>query len=131
MLAPITLPLAALSNHDNDAKHQAVYEAAMKTCVDPVVLAHTLGPDHPDVARSLDRLAQLYAFRGRQTEAEALYQRALTIQEHAPGPASPDLAQTLEHYAALLRAMAREPEAVDLERRANAVRAETGPRPPP
>lgn len=131
LLAPILVPLAAASNADNDARYQALYEAAMKTCVEPVVLAQTLGPEHPDVAKSLDRLAQLYAFRGKQAEAEALYRRALAIQERAPGPAGPELAGTLDHYAALLRQMKREPEAADLERRANAIRDQSSLPPTP
>ncbi len=41
----------------------------------------TLGPDHPDVAQSLNNLAFLYEDQGRYAEAEPLYKRALAIDE--------------------------------------------------
>jgi tetratricopeptide (TPR) repeat protein len=39
-----------------------------------------LGADHPDVAQSLNNLAELYEAMGRYGEAEPLYLRALDIQ---------------------------------------------------
>ena len=36
-----------------------------------------LGPDHPDVAQSLNNLADLYRAQGRHADAEPLYKRAL------------------------------------------------------
>src|SRR5207302_1393940 len=42
-----------------------------------------LGPDHPDVARSLNNLADLYQRQRRYTEALPLFQRALAIRERA------------------------------------------------
>jgi tetratricopeptide (TPR) repeat protein len=50
-----------------------------------------LGPDHPDVAKSLYDLANLYRDRGRYREAELLYQRALAIQERGLGPDDSDV----------------------------------------
>jgi tetratricopeptide (TPR) repeat protein len=38
-----------------------------------------LGPDHPDVAKSLNSLALLYAKQGRYADAEPLYKRSLAI----------------------------------------------------
>ncbi len=40
-----------------------------------------LGPDHPDIAASLDLLAELYTAQGRYAEAEPLQKRALAIRE--------------------------------------------------
>ena len=51
-----------------------------------------LGPDHPDVAQSLNNLAELYQAQGRYAEAEPLYKRALAIREKALGPDHPDVA---------------------------------------
>lgn len=53
-----------------------------------VLLAHkalqvaeqNVGPDHPDVARSLGNLAALYRATGRGSQAEALEQRAVNIR---------------------------------------------------
>ena len=44
----------------------------------------TLGPDHPDVAISLHKLAALYYDKGDYGRAEPLYQRALGIREQSP-----------------------------------------------
>ena len=38
-----------------------------------------LGRDHPDVATSLNNLADLYRAMGRYAEAEPLYRRSLEI----------------------------------------------------
>ena len=51
-----------------------------------------LGPDHPDVAVSLNNLAGLYAYQGRYADAEPLFKRALAIREKALGPDHPDVA---------------------------------------
>ncbi len=56
-----------------------------------------LGPEHPDVATSLNNLAELYRDQGRYGEAEPLYQRSLAISEKALGPEHPDVAQSLEN----------------------------------
>ena len=48
-----------------------------------------LGPEHPDVATSLNNLAELYRDQGKYGEAEPLYQRALAIDEKALGPDHP------------------------------------------
>ena len=39
-----------------------------------------LGPNHPDVATSLNNLARLYYAHGRYAEAEPLYKRSLGIR---------------------------------------------------
>jgi tetratricopeptide (TPR) repeat protein len=46
----------------------------------------TLGPDHPDVATSLNNLAGLLRTTGRYADAEPLYQRSLRIAQHASDP---------------------------------------------
>jgi hypothetical protein len=116
---------------------QQTYDAAMTTCLQPPELESTLGPEHPDVAQSMDRLATRYAALGndhKQTErkaavmrttAESLYRRALAIREKALGPDHLDVAATLNHYAALLRKMNRAAEADALDARAQAIRATT------
>jgi tetratricopeptide (TPR) repeat protein len=40
-----------------------------------------LGPDHPDVAWSLNSLGAFYADEGQYAKAEPIYQRALAIFE--------------------------------------------------
>jgi len=46
-----------------------------------------LGPDHPDVATTLNNLALLCKAQGRLAEGETLYRRALAIFERALYPA--------------------------------------------
>ena len=82
-----------------------------------------LGPEHPDVAKSLNNLALLYQAQGRYAEAEPLHKRALVIREKALGPEHPDVAKSLENYAALLRKAGRGGEATKMEAHAEAIRA--------
>ncbi len=81
------------------------------------------GPDHPDVATSLNNLAGLYRTQARYAEAEPLYQRSLAIFEKALGPGHPDVATSLENYAALLGNTGRSEGAAKMEARAKAIRA--------
>ena len=81
-----------------------------------------LGPEHPDVATSLNNLAVLYRAQGQYAEAEPLYQRALAIRKRVLGPEHPKVATCLENYAILLRNMGRPEEAAPLEARARAIR---------
>jgi tetratricopeptide (TPR) repeat protein len=54
-----------------------------------------LGPEHPDVARSLNNLANLYRDKGDYARAETIYQRALAIREKAFGLENPEVAASL------------------------------------
>ena len=60
-----------------------------------------LGLEHPDVAETLNNLANIYASRGDYAKAELLYQRALTIREKVFGPQHPAVALTLNNLASL------------------------------
>ena len=63
-----------------------------------------LGPDHPDVATSLNNLAALYHDQGRYADAEPLYKRSLAIHEKSLGPDHPDVATSLNNLAELYQA---------------------------
>ena len=63
-----------------------------------------LGPDHPDVAKSLNNLALLYRAQGAYERAGPLYERALAIREKALGPDHPHTKMARENLAALRRA---------------------------
>src|SRR4051794_35361019 len=56
-----------------------------------------LGPEHLDVAASLNTLGRLYDNQGRYAETEPLYRRSLAIRERALGPDHPDLARSLNN----------------------------------
>ena len=80
-----------------------------------------LGPDHPDVAQSLNNLAALYHEQGKHATAEPLYQRALAIREKALGPEHPDVATCLNNLAELYRARGKNAQAEPLYQRALAI----------
>lgn len=65
------------------------------------VAEQKVGPSHPDVATSLNNLAELYRVQGYYAQAEPLYQRALAITENALGPDHPNVATILGNLATL------------------------------
>jgi tetratricopeptide (TPR) repeat protein len=90
-----------------------------------------LGPDHPDVATSLNNLAELYRARGKYAEAEPPCQRALAILEKALGPEHPLVAASLNNLAGLYHAQGKYAEADPLYLRALALREKVlGPHDP-
>lgn len=56
-----------------------------------------LGPDHPEIASSLNALAALYWNLGKYEQAEQLLQRALHIWEQSLGPDHPEVARPLNN----------------------------------
>ncbi|CAN0249525.1 unnamed protein product, partial [Ectocarpus sp. 13 AM-2016] len=56
-----------------------------------------LGPEHSDVATSLNNRAGLLESQGKYDEADALYLRAIEIGEKTLGPDHPDLATRLNN----------------------------------
>ena len=67
-----------------------------------------LGPEHPDVATSLNNLAALYQATGRYAEAEPLYQRALAILEEVLGPDHPNTKTARANLETLKNASTKE-----------------------
>ncbi len=65
------------------------------------VAEKNVGPNHPDVATSVNNLAVLYKTQGQYAQAEPLYKRALAIHEKALGPDHPDVATSLNNLAFL------------------------------
>jgi tetratricopeptide (TPR) repeat protein len=66
-----------------------------------VIREKTFGPEHPDVAWSLNNLAELYRSQGQYGKAELLYQRSLAIREKALGLDHPYVATNLNNLALL------------------------------
>ncbi len=81
-----------------------------------------LGPEHPDVATSLNGLALLYQAQGNFAAAEPLYQRALAIYEKALGPDHPDVATSLNNLAELYQNQGNHAAAGPLLKRARRIR---------
>jgi tetratricopeptide (TPR) repeat protein len=87
-----------------------------------------IGPDSPDVATTLNNLAQLYAADGRVQDAMPLLERSLAIQEKTLDAEHPALARTLRGLAAMYRTVGRDHDAFVLETRAHLLRAIETPR---
>ena len=81
-----------------------------------------LGPDHPDVAGSLNNLAGLYYKQGHYADAEPLFKRSLAITEKALGPDHPDVANSLNSLANFYYKQERYADAEPLNKRALTIR---------
>ncbi len=75
------------------------------------------GGDHPDTAKVLYNLANMYRTQGRYSEAEPLYRRSLAVHEQQLGSDHPDTATSLIHLASLYHDQGRYKESEPLFRR--------------
>eukprot|EP00752_Nemacystus_decipiens_P007809 g6974.t1 len=80
-----------------------------------------LGPEHPDLAITLNNRAQLLESQGKYSDAGPLYERCQAIQEKALGPEHPSLAITLNNRAQLLESQGKYSEAEPLYERCQAI----------
>jgi CHAT domain-containing protein/Tfp pilus assembly protein PilF len=80
-----------------------------------------LGPDHRDVADTLNSLATVYVNKGAYAKAEPLFQRALAVYEKALGPEHPSVARPLNNLAILYWNRSEYDKAEPLSRRALAI----------
>jgi tetratricopeptide (TPR) repeat protein len=62
-----------------------------------------LGPNHVEVALTLNNLAVLYKTQGRFDAAAELYRKALSCLESTLSSRHPNLVKCRKNYAALLR----------------------------
>ncbi len=81
----------------------------------------TLGPDHPDVAASLNAIAIVDLALSQPNLALSNYERALAIWEHALGPDHPDVAISLLNLGNALESLGRRTEARAANERALAI----------
>lgn len=66
-----------------------------------VIREQQLGPEHPETANIVDRLARCFRIQGKYTESESFYRRALAIREKQLGVNHPDTAASLNNLALL------------------------------
>ena len=93
---------AEIVQHYRDGR----YAEAIPLAREAVALREAaLGPNHPDVGRSLGNLAQLLLATGDYAGARPLAERALRINEQAFGAMHPAVAASLGTLAALHHAM--------------------------
>lgn len=81
-----------------------------------------LGPDHPNVARTLGNLAILSMHMGAPGRARALLERVLAIHEAALGPEHPLVADTLNNLSIFRQVAGEYAEARALAERALAIK---------
>ncbi len=74
-----------------------------------------LGPDHPDVAITLNNLALLLKSEGKLREAQAMYLRALRIFKRCLTSDHPHLITCVDNYSHLLREIGQTEEATQGE----------------
>jgi tetratricopeptide (TPR) repeat protein/DNA-binding XRE family transcriptional regulator len=103
-----------------------LYERARYTEAEPLYqqalrIRQQLNPEHPDVANSLNGLANLYYEQGKYAEAEAFYQQALRIRQQL-NPEHPDVANSLNGLANLYRLQGKYAEAESLFQQALRIR---------
>lgn len=98
---------------------QKRYPDALSVAKEALKVAEdTFGHDHPNVAISLNYIAELYVMKGTYAEIEPLYKRALEINEKALGEDHPDVAISLNNLAELYYNQGRYKEAEPLYRHA-------------
>src|SRR5271157_3721739 len=102
---------------------QGKYQEAIPIAERAVEVAKRLhGLEHPDMATSLNNLAELYQVMGEYAKAEPLYQEALRIWQKILGPDHPDTATCLNNLAELYRAMGEYAKAEPLYQEALRIR---------
>ncbi|CAM9138218.1 unnamed protein product, partial [Ectocarpus sp. 13 AM-2016] len=79
------------------------------------------GPEHPDVATSLNNRASSLEGQGKYEDTEPLYRRSLAIREKVLGPEHPGVATVLNNRALLLEKQGKYEEAEPLYRRSLAI----------
>jgi serine/threonine-protein kinase len=117
------LDLAASLQHLGQVaqmQHRPETEALFREAL--AIQEKKLGPDHPEVAMTLNNLGIVYGYGGELDKAETIFQRALRIREAALGPGHPDVAMTINNLALVRTAQKRYDEADKLFRRALAIR---------
>jgi tetratricopeptide (TPR) repeat protein len=85
----LTAEGALLARTSRHAEAREAHERALS------LREKALGPDHPDVAASLDAIGKLLLTKGDVAEAEAYLARALALRERALGPGHPDVVRDL------------------------------------
>jgi tetratricopeptide (TPR) repeat protein len=86
------------------------------------------GPDHPALLKLLNNLAVTFSDMHKTAEAEATFQRALSLGERNVGSDDPFYGELLSNYAAFLRQTNRKNEAKKVAARSQAVLRENARR---
>jgi len=120
------LKAKSLTDQCSSLESSGDYSRAETICREALTIRESLlGPNHPEVAESLEALAMIYYDEARFGEAEKLLQRAIKIDEKVLGSRNSKTASKVHDLAIVLNDEGKYPEAETLYRRALAVREET------
>jgi tetratricopeptide (TPR) repeat protein len=112
-----------LFNESVSLRDQGKYAEAIQLAERALAIwEKALGPEHPNVANSLNNLALVHYNKGDYAKAEPLYQRALAIWEKALGSEHPNVATSLNNLAEICRTKGDYANAELLLQRALAIR---------
>lgn len=121
--APQANSVADLQQQVEQLYHQGNYAAAIPLEQELLsIKEHTFGPEHPEVADSLNNLGALYSSQGNYVAALPFYERALAIREKALGSDHPNVALSLNNLGILYRNQGNDAAALPLYQRALAIR---------
>jgi tetratricopeptide (TPR) repeat protein len=81
-----------------------------------------VGPEHPNVAVTLNNLVLIHSLQGDYLDAEPLARRSLSIFEKAPAREKSNLLQSLENLAGICLESGKYDESEQLYRRALSIR---------
>lgn len=98
--------------HGQPAQAQPLYERSLH------IVEASYSPDHPDVAASLNNLAQVLRDLGQPAQSQPLLERAWRIYEASYGPDHPDVAASLNNLAWVLGDLGQAAQAQPLVERA-------------
>ena len=107
---------------------RGAYVEAARSCERALFLRErALGPDHPQIAQSLNNLGAIKAELGAYDEAIVAHTRALSLRERALGSGHPDVAISLSGVGFAKAKLGAYDEAIELYERALALRERTLP----
>ena len=117
---------AALTHQVDELKSQGGYSEAVPLAQRALAIQEkALGPNHPDVAQSLNSLATLYLELARYANAEPLFKRSLKIYEMVYGLDHPTVALVLNNLAQVYKRQGRYADAEPLLKRSFEIQTKT------
>jgi tetratricopeptide (TPR) repeat protein len=116
-----------LQARGNVATAEGKFDTAQREYAEAAALKEkALGPDHPDVARSLDAAAVSLVGMGQAAASIPLHERSIAIMERSFGRDSPQVSYLFGNLGEAYLALHREDEAIRAFERAIALRKNVG-----
>ena len=112
-------PIAVYQSQGDYDKAEVFYRRAL------AIHERSLGPNHPNIASSINNLASLFFDQKNYQKALPLYQRVLDIRVKTLGPDHPDVAASLNNLALVYQNQGRYQKALPLLQRALTIKEQT------